>query len=192
MTSPAPSTSSVNATMGIVLVACWATRGAKSPLPRSPPPSDARARRQAPGDVEVLFWSNALDYEIFAFNESCLTQSFAKRLKAWRSWGRGARPQNTHPAHVLRRLGAHDDWPRRHSAAEKRYELAPLQLSPLKQPRIFRPAASGNRADVGVKSRHSQCKRSCPLWVNSGHMQCKKSCPLYPEADMCSAPTHVR
>jgi hypothetical protein len=80
--------------------------------------------------LKSCFGVTQLDYEIFAFNESCLTQSFAKRLKTWRSWGGGTRPQNTHPAHVLRQLGARDDWPRRRRAAEKRDELAPLHCLP--------------------------------------------------------------
>ena len=92
------------------------------------------------------FGVTQLDYEIFAFNKSCLTQSFAKQLKTWRSWGRGARPQNAHPAHVLRRLGARDNWPRRRRAAQKRNEFAPLQLSPLKQPSTFRRRPVANRA----------------------------------------------
>ena len=79
--------------------------------------------------LKSCFGVTQLDYEIFAFNESRLTQSFAKRLKAWRSWGRGGRPQNTHPAYVLRRLGARRERPRRRTT-DKRYELAPPHCRP--------------------------------------------------------------
>ena len=31
-----------------------------------------------------------------------------------------------------------------------------------------------------------------PLWVKSRHLQCKMSCPLTPKADMCGATSDVR
>src|SRR5262249_34573379 len=83
------------------------------------------------------------------------------------------RHQNAKAPHPIGLLCPCGEWPRCHCAAQKCDELAPLHVSP-QGPRLMR----------GLKA--STLRPRCPLWVKSRHMQCKRSCPLYPQKRTCA------
>ena len=127
--------------------------------------------------IEVCIASSPADIDphIFAFGPAKFLQALPEGRNASLSYRiiRTRAQEHTEPPHAFGLLRARNEW-NCGGTANKRDKFAPSHRRP------------DGQTPIWYRMMRWCWKSPCPLWVKSRHLQCKRSCPLHPQKRTCA------